>query len=72
MDQAISISNKDVVAVVGTGAMGAGIAQVAATAGHLVLLFDSRASAAQKAVDSVAKQLRRLVDRSKMTQDQAQ
>ena len=72
MAQAISISNKDVVAVVGTGAMGAGIAQVAATAGHLVLLFDSRASAAQKAVDSVAKQLRRLVDRSKMTQDQAQ
>ncbi len=49
------------VAVVGAGAMGAGIAQVAATAGHEVHLVDGRDGAAQAAVDGV---VRRLHDRS--------
>ena len=33
--------------VVGAGIMGAGIAQVAARAGHAVLLFDAREGAAE-------------------------
>jgi 3-hydroxybutyryl-CoA dehydrogenase len=37
-----ALSTQTVVAVVGTGAMGAGIAQVAAAAGHTVKLLDNR------------------------------
>ncbi|HFK1953179.1 TPA: 3-hydroxyacyl-CoA dehydrogenase NAD-binding domain-containing protein, partial [Pseudomonas aeruginosa] len=37
------------IAVVGTGAMGTGIAQIAAQAGLTVWLFDSRAEAAAEA-----------------------
>jgi 3-hydroxyacyl-CoA dehydrogenase len=38
------------VAVIGAGAMGAGIAQIAAQAGHPVRLFDTRMGAAERAV----------------------
>ncbi|NBO83671.1 MAG: hypothetical protein EBU75_12915, partial [Betaproteobacteria bacterium] len=38
------------IAVVGAGAMGAGIAQVAASAGHRVMLLDNRPGAAAQAV----------------------
>ena len=48
------------VGVVGAGAMGAGIAQVAALAGHPVRLFDLRADAARQAVDSQRAQLAQL------------
>ena len=40
------LSQTCVVAVVGAGAMGAGIAQVAAAAGHTVRLLDTRPHAA--------------------------
>ena len=55
------------VAVVGAGAMGAGIAQVAAAAGHPVLLYDVREGAAADAVRGVAKGLDKLVERGKLT-----
>ena len=42
-----------VIAVVGTGAMGAGIAQVAAAAGHVVKLLDNRPGAAAKAIEGI-------------------
>ena len=45
------------VAVIGSGAMGAGIAQVAATAGHRVSLVDSIPEAAAAAVDRLASNL---------------
>lgn len=35
------------IAVIGSGAMGAGIAEVAAAAGHAVKLFDNRPGAAK-------------------------
>jgi 3-hydroxybutyryl-CoA dehydrogenase len=56
-----------VIAVVGTGTMGAGIAQVAAAAGHPVLLFDQRAEAAQRAVEGVRAQFARLAEKGKMS-----
>lgn len=56
------------VAVVGAGAMGAGIAQVAAQAGHKVHLHDQRDGAAAAGRDGVAKQLQRRVDKDKMEQ----
>ncbi|MGI8592054.1 MAG: 3-hydroxyacyl-CoA dehydrogenase NAD-binding domain-containing protein, partial [Nakamurella sp.] len=56
-----------VVGVVGSGTMGAGIAQVAASAGHRVLLFDTAAGRAQAAVDGVGARLLRSVEQGKVT-----
>ncbi|MGZ4744434.1 MAG: 3-hydroxyacyl-CoA dehydrogenase NAD-binding domain-containing protein [Oryzihumus sp.] len=59
------------VAVVGAGAMGSGIAQVAAQAGHPVHLVDAVDGAAAAARDRLAATLQRLADRGKTTQDHA-
>ncbi len=61
-----------VVAVVGTGAMGAGIAQVAAAAGHVVKLLDNRPGAADKAVDGIRTQFAKLAEKGKMSAEAAQ
>ncbi len=53
--------------MVGTGAMGRGIAQIAAAAGCTVILVDSRAGAAAEARDHVAKMLGRLAEKGKLT-----
>lgn len=59
--------NKDAaVAVIGAGAMGAGIAQVAAQAGHPVALFDTREGAAAQAIAGIARQLGKRVDAGKL------
>ena len=50
------------VAVIGAGAMGAGIAQVAAQAGHRVQLHDTRFGAADAAKNGIAG-IRRRVNR---------
>jgi 3-hydroxybutyryl-CoA dehydrogenase len=57
------------IAVIGTGTMGAGIAQVAAASGHPVLLYDAFAGAAEKAVAGTAKVLDGLVAKGRMTQE---
>jgi 3-hydroxybutyryl-CoA dehydrogenase len=54
------------VAVIGAGAMGAGIAQVAAQAGHPVKLYDNRPGAAAQAVADIDRQLARLVEKGKL------
>jgi len=54
------------VGVVGAGAMGAGIAQVAAMAGHRVMLLDARPGAAAKAIDGIRSGLGKLVDKGKL------
>ena len=54
------------VAVIGAGAMGAGIAQVAAQAGHPVKLYDNRPGAAARAVAGIEQQLARLVEKGKL------
>lgn len=59
------------VAVIGAGAMGAGIAQVAAAAGHPVMLFDAQPGAAQNGRDRIAKGLQALVSRGRMGQGDA-
>jgi 3-hydroxybutyryl-CoA dehydrogenase len=64
---AVSALPKDTtVAVVGAGTMGAGIAQVAAAAGHPVLIYDAVAGAVEKGIGGMAKGLDRLVERGKM------
>lgn len=59
------------VAVVGAGAMGAGIAQVAAQAGHRVRLLDARAGAAADAVRRLAQTLDALAAKGRMSADDA-
>lgn len=59
------------VGVVGAGTMGAGIAQVAAAAGHPVLLFDVRGDALSAALERTRRGLEQLVGRGKLTQNAA-
>lgn len=54
------------VGVVGAGAMGRGIAQVAAVAGIEVQLHDTREGAAQKAVEFISHMLSRQADKGRM------
>jgi len=54
------------IGVVGAGTMGAGIAQLAAAAGHPVILYDAVDGAAEKGMARVAKSLDKLVAREKM------
>ena len=54
------------VGIVGTGAMGRGIAQIAAQAGSTVLLFDTQADAIAKARDALGAQWDKLVDKGRL------
>ncbi len=58
------------VGVVGAGIMGAGIAQVAAMAGHPVLLFDADRQATKRARAQIAAALDRAVARDRLTPDE--
>jgi len=59
------------VAVIGAGTMGSGIAQVAAQAGHNVVLYDTRREAVDKALAGLRKTLDKLVEKGKFTAEQA-
>lgn len=61
-----ALAKENVVAVIGSGAMGSGIAQIAAAAGHQVRLFDTRPGAAAKAVADIGKVFDKLVDKGRM------
>ena len=54
------------IGIIGSGAMGAGIAQVAAVAGHNVVVCDSNAAALEKARNSLASTLRKLQEKGKL------
>lgn len=60
------------VGVIGAGVMGSGIAQLAATHGSEVVLTDVSPAVVQKAIDAIAKNLDRLVEKKKLTADQKQ
>jgi 3-hydroxybutyryl-CoA dehydrogenase len=60
------LDKNSVVAVIGSGAMGAGIAQVAAVAGHAVRLYDTRPEAVEQAIAGIGKALARLVEKGRM------
>lgn len=55
-----------IVGVVGAGTMGAGIAQVAATAGHEVRLYDVAPAGLERAMAGLAAALDRLVEKGRM------
>ncbi|MFO1414072.1 MAG: 3-hydroxyacyl-CoA dehydrogenase [Burkholderiales bacterium] len=67
-----ALPTSTVVAVVGTGAMGSGIAQIAAAAGHRVVMFDSRPGAAGTATASLGAQYARLAEKGRMSAADAQ
>ncbi|MEV5942929.1 3-hydroxyacyl-CoA dehydrogenase [Streptomyces sp. NPDC051994] len=61
-----AIAPSRTVAVVGTGTMGQGIAQVALVAGHRVRLHDAAPGRAREAADAIAGRLGRLVDKGRL------
>lgn len=66
-----ALSTNSIVAVVGSGAMGAGIAQIAAAAGHQVKLYDTRPEAVENAIAGIRKTFGMLAEKGKMKPDDA-
>jgi len=60
-----------IVGVAGTGTMGRGIIQVTAAGGMRVIIYDSKAGAADDAKKFVSTMLQRLAEKQKMTPDEA-
>lgn len=59
------------IGVIGSGAMGSGIAQVAAMAGHKVKVYDNNAAALQKAEANLKTTLVKLVEKQKIDESKA-
>lgn len=60
-----------IVGVIGAGAMGAGIAQIAATAGHHVIIYDMSNDLAITAHEGICNRIDRLVQKNVLTRDKA-
>lgn len=65
------IGKNAVIGVIGAGAMGSGIAHVAAAAGHPVLLFDASSESLNKGYDRIVKDLSALILKGKITEEAA-
>jgi 3-hydroxybutyryl-CoA dehydrogenase len=66
IDRRLSLGSRTAVAVIGAGSMGAGIAQLAAQAGHQVRLHDAKPGAAALGLERVAADLEGAVRRGKL------
>lgn len=66
------MSIKQTIGVAGSGAMGSGIALVAATAGHQVLIFDANPQALEKAITSISDIIAKSVAKGKLNEDSGQ
>ena len=64
-------SKNSIIGVVGSGAMGSGIAQVAATAGHKTIVYDTNADALEKSKTNLTNSLTKLVEKQKITDEKA-
>ena len=60
------------VGIIGSGTMGAGIAQTAAAAGWTVRLFDIEQSLVDLALESITKRFDRLVEKNRITEEAAE
>jgi 3-hydroxybutyryl-CoA dehydrogenase len=60
------------IGIIGSGAMGAGIAQVVAQAGHPVLLLDQNQAALDRAVAGIRGGLQKLAEKGKITPEAAE
>lgn len=65
-------TKNSIIGVVGSGAMGSGIAQVAATAGHSTIIYDTNSAALEKAKTNLSTSLKKLVEKEKISNDKAQ
>ncbi|MBC8057670.1 MAG: 3-hydroxyacyl-CoA dehydrogenase, partial [Rhizobiales bacterium] len=63
---AYSLNPQTIVAVIGAGSMGAGIAQLAAQSGHAVRLHDAQSGAAAAVLARIAADLDGAVKRGKL------
>jgi len=68
----VAFSAETRIGVLGAGAMGSGIAQVAAAAGHPVLLGDVSAPQLERARGGIAKAMSREVEKGRKSADEAQ
>ena len=68
---ALALEKGSIVAVIGSGAMGSGIAQVAAAAGYEVRLFDTRADAVKQAIADIGQVYTKLVEKGRMKAEAA-
>lgn len=60
------------IGVLGGGAMGAGIAQVAAQAGHPVIIVDLQEAALERGINGIESSLSKAVEKGKMTEESKQ
>ncbi len=60
------MDNNTIVGVIGSGAMGAGIAQLAAMAGHQVVLYDNNTAALDNAKTKLSTTLQKLQEKDKL------
>jgi len=59
------------ITIIGAGSMGTGIAQVAATAGHRVVLYDTKPEALEKAQQFILKMLNRSAEKGRISSEDA-
>lgn len=64
------LTPQSVIAVIGSGTMGAGIAQVAAQAGHPVKIYDIQPGAASRAIDNIATVLSARMAKGKLSESE--
>jgi len=64
-------TNVQTVGVLGTGTMGAGIAQTFAQAGRDVLMYDAQPGAVERALATIGKSLEKFVEKQKLTAEAA-
>lgn len=64
--------NNQLIGIIGSGAMGTGIAQVVATAGNTVIIYDTNQQALDKAKTNLENTLNKLVEKQKLTEQVAQ
>ncbi len=65
-------TKNSIIGVIGSGAMGGGIAQVAATAGHKVIVYDNNKDSLTKAESNLKTSLAKLVEKQKITSEAQQ
>ncbi|MFN2428619.1 MAG: 3-hydroxyacyl-CoA dehydrogenase NAD-binding domain-containing protein [Cryomorphaceae bacterium] len=62
---------KEIIGIIGSGSMGTGIAQVAATSGHTVRIYDTNADSMDKSATSLKKIMEKLVSKGKIEKETA-
>ena len=64
-------TKNSIIGIVGSGAMGSGIAQVVATSEHKTIIYDTNVAALEKAKTNLTNSLIKLVEKQKITQEKA-